>query len=101
MAQEILEMRTVRSDLVKERSLLGDNEPILVHYLFIPRRPPMPSRVPVRSSASCRGRRQRHDPTRAAYFSDMQDTPEFLAALNHARKRSCHEGRGRMHIEAI
>ncbi|APG15034.1 hypothetical protein MA20_44380 [Bradyrhizobium japonicum] len=39
--------------------------------------------------------------SRAVYFSDMQDPPEFLVALNHARKLSCHEGWCRMHIEAI
>ncbi|MDA9451097.1 hypothetical protein [Bradyrhizobium sp. CCBAU 21360] len=39
--------------------------------------------------------------TRAVYFSDMQDPPDFLVALNHARKLSCHEGCCRMHIEAI
>lgn len=47
VAQEILKMRTVMSALVQERSMLGDNEPILAHHLFIPRRPPMVSRVPV------------------------------------------------------
>ncbi|MDA9451096.1 hypothetical protein [Bradyrhizobium sp. CCBAU 21360] len=47
VAHEILKMRTVMSGLVKERSMLGDNEPILVHHLFIPHRPPTPSRVPV------------------------------------------------------
>ena len=41
------QMHTVMSGLVKERSMLGDNEPILVHHLFIPRRPPTPSRVSV------------------------------------------------------
>ncbi|UQE00920.1 hypothetical protein [Bradyrhizobium japonicum] len=46
VASEILKMRTVMSGLVKERSMLGDNEPILVHHLFIPRRPPTPSLVP-------------------------------------------------------
>lgn len=47
VASEILKMRTVMSGLVKERSMLGDNEPILVHHLFIPRRPPTLSRVSV------------------------------------------------------
>jgi hypothetical protein len=47
VAQEILKMRNVMSLLVRERSMLGDNEPILVHHLFMPRRPPTPSRVHV------------------------------------------------------
>ena len=47
VAQEILKMRTVMSGLVQERSSLGDNEPILVHFLSIPRRPPAASRTPV------------------------------------------------------
>ena len=38
---------------------------------------------------------------RPAYFSDMQDPPEFLKALNEARRLSCREGWCRMHIEAI
>ncbi|EJN11081.1 hypothetical protein PMI42_05600 [Bradyrhizobium sp. YR681] len=36
-----------------------------------------------------------------AYFSDMQEPPEFLKALDHARRLSCYEGWCRMHIEAI
>ena len=51
VAQEILKMRNVMSLLVRERSTLGDNEPILVQGLFIPRRLPTPPRVPV---AKCR-----------------------------------------------
>ncbi|MGA7810195.1 hypothetical protein [Bradyrhizobium sp.] len=47
VAQEILKMRTVMSLLVRERSTLGDNEPILVQDLVIPRRLPTPPRVPV------------------------------------------------------
>jgi hypothetical protein len=47
VAQEILKMRTVMSELVQERSTLGDNEPILAQSLFIPRRPPTPPRVAV------------------------------------------------------
>ena len=31
----------------------------------------------------------------------MQDPPEFLKALNEARRLSCREGWCRMHIEAI
>jgi hypothetical protein len=38
---------------------------------------------------------------RPTYFSDMQDPPEFLKALNEARRLSCREGWCRMHIEAI
>jgi hypothetical protein len=33
------------SELVAERSKLGDNEPIVVHSLFIPRRASAPSRI--------------------------------------------------------
>src|SRR5262249_20452055 len=46
VAEEIIKMRVVMSGLVQERTRLGDNEPILVHSLFIPRRPPA-SGVPV------------------------------------------------------
>ena len=45
VAQEILKMRAVMSGLVKERTALGDDEPILVNHFFIPRR--RPSRKPV------------------------------------------------------
>ncbi|WP_234680927.1 hypothetical protein [Bradyrhizobium monzae] len=38
VAQEVIKMRTVMSGLVKERTALGDNEPILVNSFFIPRR---------------------------------------------------------------
>ncbi|MBR0845550.1 hypothetical protein JQ607_35630 [Bradyrhizobium liaoningense] len=38
---------------------------------------------------------------RPAYFSDMQEPPEFLKALDHARRLSCREGWCRMHVEAI
>lgn len=38
---------------------------------------------------------------RPTYFSDMQEPPEFLKALEHARRLSCLEGWCRMHIEAI
>ena len=38
---------------------------------------------------------------RPTYFSDMQEPPEFLKALDHARRLSCYEGWCRMHIEAI
>jgi hypothetical protein len=38
---------------------------------------------------------------RPTYFSDMQEAPEFLKALHHARRLSCLEGWCRMHIEAI
>ncbi|MGY4364497.1 hypothetical protein ACVW1A_000562 [Bradyrhizobium sp. LB1.3] len=38
---------------------------------------------------------------RPSYFSDMQEPPEFLKALDQARRLSCFEGWCRMHIEAI
>ncbi|WGD55645.1 hypothetical protein QA641_18230 [Bradyrhizobium sp. CB1650] len=47
VAEEIMKMRAVMSGLVQERTRLGDNEPILVHSLFIPRRPPTPPRIRV------------------------------------------------------
>ena len=40
VAEEIMKMRVVMSGLVQERTRLGDSEPILVHSLFVPRRPP-------------------------------------------------------------
>jgi hypothetical protein len=40
VAGDILKMRTVMSLLVGERTMLGDNEPILVDSFFIPRREP-------------------------------------------------------------
>ena len=40
VAGDILKMRTVMSLLVGERTMLGDNEPILVNSFFIPRREP-------------------------------------------------------------
>ncbi|WP_456623750.1 MULTISPECIES: hypothetical protein [unclassified Bradyrhizobium] len=40
VAQEILKMRSVMSLLAKERTTLGDDEPILVSCLFVPRRRP-------------------------------------------------------------
>jgi len=39
VAGEVLKMRGVMSQLVRERTLLGDREPILVKNFFIPRRP--------------------------------------------------------------
>ena len=39
VAGEVLKMRAVMSQLVRERTLLGDREPILVKNFFIPRRP--------------------------------------------------------------
>jgi hypothetical protein len=47
VAGEILKMRTVMSLLVEERIQLGDREPILVNFAFIPRRAsvPRPSRI--------------------------------------------------------
>ena len=40
VAGEILKMRMVMSVLVRERSMLGDREPIHVKSFFIPRRAP-------------------------------------------------------------
>ena len=45
VAQEVIKMRSVMSLLVKERTALGDFEPILVNSFFIPRR--RPTRKPV------------------------------------------------------
>ena len=45
VAQEILKMRSVMSLLARERTTLGDDEPILVNSFFIARR--RPSRKPV------------------------------------------------------
>ena len=39
VAQEVLKMRHVMSLLVQERSVLGDNEAIVVQHHFVPRRP--------------------------------------------------------------
>jgi len=44
VAEEILKMRTVMSGLAQERGALGDNDPIVVSSLFIPRRAPAPPR---------------------------------------------------------
>ncbi|WP_246230037.1 hypothetical protein [Bradyrhizobium cytisi] len=49
VAQDLIKMRLVMSGLVKERTALGDNEPILVNSFFIPRRRPM--RKPVAAAA--------------------------------------------------
>ncbi|MCK1709516.1 MULTISPECIES: hypothetical protein [unclassified Bradyrhizobium] len=48
VAQEILKMRSVMSLLVRERTALGDDEPILVNCLFVRRRRPARSSVAVR-----------------------------------------------------
>jgi hypothetical protein len=40
VADEVLKMRAVMSLLVKERTRLGDHEPILVDSFFSPRRSP-------------------------------------------------------------
>jgi hypothetical protein len=45
VAEEIMKMRVVMSGLVQERARLGDSEPILVHSLFVPRRPPAAPRT--------------------------------------------------------
>ena len=39
IAEELLHMRAVMSEMVKEREGLGDREPIQVERFFIPRRP--------------------------------------------------------------
>ena len=41
VAQEIMKMRAVMSGLVKERARLGDNEPIFVSSVLVPRRRPV------------------------------------------------------------
>jgi hypothetical protein len=48
VAGDILKMRAVMSQLVAERTLLGDREPILVSSFYIPRRPAAPRSVAVR-----------------------------------------------------
>ncbi|MET4425933.1 hypothetical protein [Bradyrhizobium sp. RT3a] len=45
VAEEIMKMRVVMSGLVQERTRLGESEPILVHSLFVPRRPPATPRT--------------------------------------------------------
>lgn len=46
VAEEILKMRSVMSLLARERTELGDDEPILVTCLYVPRRrPPRKSAV--------------------------------------------------------
>ena len=42
VAGEILKMRAVMSVLVRERTMLGDSEPILVCNSLVPRRPQTP-----------------------------------------------------------
>jgi hypothetical protein len=42
VAGEVLKMRAVMSLLVRERTTLGDREPILVNNFFVPRRQPTP-----------------------------------------------------------
>ncbi|WP_249134604.1 hypothetical protein [Bradyrhizobium japonicum] len=49
VAQEVIKMRSVMSLLVKERTALGDYEPILVNNFFIPRR--RPTRKPAAARA--------------------------------------------------
>jgi hypothetical protein len=49
VAGEILKMCGVMSELVKEKEQLGDREPILVEFAFIPRPlPPLPRPIAVR-----------------------------------------------------
>jgi hypothetical protein len=45
VAGEILKMRAVMSVLVRERTMLGDSEPILVCNSFVPRPPQTPRPV--------------------------------------------------------
>jgi hypothetical protein len=45
VAGEVLKMRAVMSLLVRERTTLGDREPILVNSFFIPRRQPSPRAI--------------------------------------------------------
>lgn len=58
VAGEVLAMRNVMSLLVEERTQLGDREPILVNFAFIPRRPPAvkPSRAVKRHLVPSGGR---------------------------------------------
>jgi hypothetical protein len=42
VAEELLHMRAVMRELVRERASLGDREPILVDSYFVPRRPLAP-----------------------------------------------------------
>jgi hypothetical protein len=58
VAGEILAMRSVMSLLIAERSQLGDREPILVYFAFIPRRPlaVKPSKVVKRHLVPAGGR---------------------------------------------
>jgi hypothetical protein len=48
VAGEVLKMRAVMSLLVRERTTLGDREPILVNSFFIPRRQSTPRPVAAR-----------------------------------------------------
>jgi hypothetical protein len=58
VAGEILAMRHIMSPLVEERSQLGDREPILVNFAFIPRRSPAvkPTKVVKRHLVPAGGR---------------------------------------------
>ena len=57
IAGEILVMRAVMSQLVRDRAALGDREPILVNSFYIPRRAPEVKRshkpVKRRPDATC------------------------------------------------
>ena len=44
VAGDILKMRAVMSQLVGERTQLGDRDPVLVNSVYIPRRPLAPPR---------------------------------------------------------
>jgi hypothetical protein len=48
VAGEILKMRAVMSHFVRERTLLGDREPILVNSFFVPHRAPAPKPIAAR-----------------------------------------------------
>lgn len=53
VAQEILKMRSVMSGLVRERSVLGDTDPIVVASLCVPRRSAKPTRPVSRQLMPC------------------------------------------------
>ena len=60
VAGDILKMRTVMSVLVRERTELGDREPILVNSFFVPRRAAAPRPVAGRPVKSHFGLAARH-----------------------------------------
>ena len=46
VAEGLLHMRVVMSEMVREREALGDRQPIEVNEFFIPRRPPTKNAPP-------------------------------------------------------